>query len=101
MSIQRPHPLPAFSREGTVGENEKLAAAALKPGPLAIATIWAALALPLLGYAAIGSFARYVADDYCWAGLLRTEGFFQAQGDWYTGYSPPFPVTLGVNLVYG
>ena len=58
-----------------------------------------ALALPLLVYGATGSFARYTADDYCWAGVLRTEGFFKAQVLWYTGYSPRYAFTFLVNLV--
>jgi hypothetical protein len=58
-----------------------------------------ALALPLVAYASIGSFARYTADDYCWAGVLRTEGFFNAQVSWYTGYSPRYAFTFLVNLV--
>jgi hypothetical protein len=59
----------------------------------------AALALPLVVYASIGTFARYTADDYCWAGILRTEGFFKAQIQWYTGYSPRYAFTFLVNLV--
>ncbi|MGI9145233.1 MAG: hypothetical protein ACR2IK_01575, partial [Chloroflexota bacterium] len=62
------------------------------------AALGSALALPLLGYATIGSFARYTADDYCWAGVLRTEGFFRAQMLWYTQYSPRYTFTLLVNL---
>ncbi len=59
----------------------------------------AALALPLAVYAAVGSFARYTADDYCWAGVLRTEGFFGAQVQWYTVYSPRYAFTFIVNVV--
>lgn len=50
-------------------------------------------------YASVGSFARYTADDYCWAGVLRTEGFFAAQADWYMNYSPRYAFTFVVNLV--
>ena len=65
----------------------------------AAAVLGAALAVPLVGYAFIGSFARYTADDYCWAGVLRTEGFLRAQMLWYTGYSPRYAFTFLVNLV--
>jgi hypothetical protein len=58
-----------------------------------------ALALPLIVYAWIGSYARYTADDYCWAGILRTEGFLKAQVVWYTGFSPRYAFTFLVNLV--
>src|ERR1700674_1500546 len=57
------------------------------------------MALPLAVYASVGSFARYTADDYCWAGVLRTEGFFAAQADWYLNYSPRYAFTFVVNLV--
>ena len=58
-----------------------------------------ALALPLAVYASVGSFARYTADDYCWAGVLRTEGFVGAQVQWYTVYSPRYAFTFIVNVV--
>src|SRR5579859_3563152 len=58
-----------------------------------------ALALPLAVYGSVGTFARYTADDYCWAGVLRTEGFFGAQVLWYTVYSPRYAFTFIVNLV--
>jgi hypothetical protein len=58
-----------------------------------------ALALPLAVYASVGGFARYTADDYCWAGVLRTEGFLAAQVSWYTIYSPRYAFTFIVNVV--
>src|SRR5258708_213475 len=58
-----------------------------------------ALALPLAVYGAVGSFARYTADDYCWAAVLRTEGFLAAQVSWYTIYSPRYAFTFIVNVV--
>ena len=57
------------------------------------------LALPLLVFASTGTFARYVADDYCWAGLLRTDGFVNSQIAWYTTYSPRYAFTFLVNVV--
>jgi hypothetical protein len=66
---------------------------------LVSAGLAAAFALPLVVHTAIGSFSRYTADDYCWAGVLRTEGFFNAQALWYTGYSPRYAFTFLVNLV--
>jgi hypothetical protein len=63
------------------------------------ATLGCALALPLAVYASVGSFSRYTADDYCWAGVLRTEGFFGAQVQWYTVYSPRYAFTFVVNVV--
>src|SRR5215510_2297288 len=66
---------------------------------LAIAALAAALTVPLLVYASIGSFARYIADDYCWAGVLREQGFLNAQVWWYVAYSPRYAFTFIVNLV--
>jgi hypothetical protein len=50
-------------------------------------------------YASVGSFARYTADDFCWAGVLREQGFWQAQVSWYVNYSPRYAFTFLVNLV--
>src|SRR4051794_39661225 len=59
----------------------------------------AGVGLPLFVYAWVGSYSRYTADDYCWAGILRTEGFLNAQVLWYTVYSPRYAFTFLVNLV--
>ena len=56
------------------------------------------LALPLATYASVGAYARYTADDYCWAGVLRVEGFLRAQILWYSGYSPRYAFTFLVNV---
>ena len=63
------------------------------------AILGAALAFPLAVYASIGAFSRYTADDFCWAGTLRAEGFFNAQVFYYTVYSPRYAFTFLVNLV--
>jgi hypothetical protein len=63
------------------------------------AMLGAALAVPLAVYASIGAFSRYTADDFCWAGTLRAEGFFNAQVFYYTVYSPRYAFTFLVNLV--
>jgi uncharacterized protein DUF6056 len=59
----------------------------------------AVLALPLAAYAAVGAFSRYTADDFCWAGVLRTEGFVNANAHWYLLYSPRYAFTFLVNVV--
>ena len=56
------------------------------------------LGLPLAVYAFIGTYSRYTADDFCWAGVLRTEGFFNAQTYWYVGFSPRYAFTFLVSL---
>jgi hypothetical protein len=62
------------------------------------AVLGVALALPLAVFASIGAFSRYTADDFCWGGILRTEGFFGSQVHWYTQYSPRYAFTFLVNL---
>jgi Family of unknown function (DUF6056) len=66
---------------------------------VALATLGAALAVPLLVFAAIGGFSRYTADDFCWAGTLRIEGFVNAQVLYYTVYSPRYAFTFLVTLL--
>jgi Family of unknown function (DUF6056) len=69
----------------------------VRRGPAYVA-LSTALALPLAVYAMVGGYSRYTADDFCWAGILRTEGFFKAQVDWYTVYSPRYAFTFVVNV---
>ena len=57
-----------------------------------------ALALPLMAWALVGGYSRYTADDFCWAGVLRTDGFINANVHYYTDYSPRFTFTFLVNL---
>jgi hypothetical protein len=56
------------------------------------------MALPLMAWSLVGGYSRYTADDFCWAGILRTEGFFGANVHYYTVYSPRYTFTLLVNL---
>jgi Family of unknown function (DUF6056) len=72
---------------------------AAEAGRTALPLLGGALLLPLLAYAWVGSFSRYTADDYCWAAILGTQGFLQAQVHWYMVYSPRYAFTFVVNLV--
>jgi hypothetical protein len=56
------------------------------------------MALPLLAWSLVGGYSRYTADDFCWAGILRTDGFLNANVHYYTVYSPRFTFTFLVNL---
>src|SRR5262249_53570200 len=67
----------------------------LRGASLALA---AALGLALAVHGLVGAYGRYIADDFCWAGILRTEGFFNAQLHWYMDYSPRYAFTFLVNL---
>lgn len=55
---------------------------------------WALIAafclVPLLGMAYVGTFSRYLADDYCTAGVLRSNGFWDGLAAWYVGWSGRF-----------
>ena len=55
--------------------------------------------VPLLGHAYLGTFSRYLADDYCTTGTLRELGFFASQLRWYRTWSGRFSFTFAVNLV--
>jgi hypothetical protein len=46
--------------------------------------------IALLAYAYLGTFARYFADDYCLSGMLFQMGFWKAQVNLYTTWSPDF-----------
>jgi hypothetical protein len=56
------------------------------------------LALPLVLYAWIGFYSRYVADDFWSAGYLRTLGFWGAQHYWYTSWTGRYTNTFLVAL---
>lgn len=65
-------------------------------------TVWltaAAMILALAPFAYTGWFARYQADDYCSAQLLRGEGFWRAQWISYTGWSNRFSTMLVTGLI--
>jgi hypothetical protein len=50
--------------------------------PLSLAAAIFTLAVPLGAYAFNGLSMRYSGDDFCYAGVLRTHGFFETQ--WYS-----------------
>jgi hypothetical protein len=52
----------------------------------------------ILMHAYIGSFSRYIADDYCTAGKLASSGFWQAQSFWYNNWTGRFSFTFFVSI---
>jgi len=46
----------------------------------------------------IGSFSRYVADDYCTAGKLNTLGFWETQSFWFNNWTGRFSFTFFVSV---
>lgn len=57
--------------------------------------VLAALAL----YAYLGSFTRYMADDYCTAAVLKEGGIWRAQSYWWNNWSGRYSFTFLVSLV--
>ena len=57
----------------------------------------------LLAFAYMGSFIRLIGDDYCYAGVLQTYGFFDAQAQSYLNKMPyhgdRFSLTLISTLI--
>jgi hypothetical protein len=66
---------------------------------LAASALAALLALGLAAHAYVGLFTRYMADDYCTAGTVRTAGLLTTQTHFYTAWSGRFSFTLTVSLV--
>ncbi len=58
-----------------------------------------AVSLPLVTHAYIGTYSRYISDDYCTAWTLGEKGVLQSQIYWYTGWSGRYSFTLFVNLM--
>ena len=50
-------------------------------------------------YAYLGTFTRYMADDYCSAAALKTEGFWGAQSFWWQNWSGRYSFSFVVSLV--
>ena len=50
-------------------------------------------------YAYLGTFTRYMADDYCSAAALKTEGFFGAQSYWWQNWSGRYSFSFLISLV--
>jgi hypothetical protein len=59
-----------------------------------------AFAAALLAHAYIGSFSRFVSDDYCTAAAVHNRGFWDAQEYWYTTWSGRFSFTLAMSTVH-
>ncbi len=57
------------------------------------------LVLAIIPFVYTGTFARYQADDYCSAQLLRTDGFWGAQWESYTGWSNRFSTMFVTGLI--
>jgi len=54
----------------------------------------------LAAHAYVGLFSRFISDDYCRAGVLRSQGFFGAQKNWYTTWSGRFSFYLAISIAH-
>jgi hypothetical protein len=61
--------------------------------------LFAASSLPLIILACLGTFTRYLADDYSTAGVLVNQGFWKAQAYWYQAWSGRYSFTFLVSLI--
>ncbi|TFH31826.1 MAG: hypothetical protein E4G99_13500 [Anaerolineales bacterium] len=60
-----------------------------------------ALLLPLAAHAYLGTYARYISDDFCTAWILTEKGILKSQVYWYTGWSGRYSFFLFINLLEG
>jgi hypothetical protein len=69
------------------------------PAPfLGLANLLLLIPLALHGY--FGSFSRYLADDFCTAGLFNSRGFIPSLQYWYTGWSGRYSFYFFINLAH-
>lgn len=70
-----------------------------EPGFRRLSSVLLLLTLyPLIIYAYLGTFSRYLADDYCTTSTLRNLGFWGSQRSWYISWSGRFSFTFLINL---
>jgi hypothetical protein len=64
---------------------------------LLIAAILVLFVTPL-AHAILGSYTRYIADDWCTAASVFSQGLIKAQCDWYMNWSGRYSFTFAVSL---
>lgn len=58
-----------------------------------------ALLVPLTTHAILGSYTRYIADDWCTAATVHSQGLIRAQSTWYMNWSGRYAFTFSVSLI--
>ena len=58
------------------------------------------LLAPLLAFAFLGLFVRYMGDDWCFAAVINRVGLLEAQRRWYVGWSGRFSFTLASGIAH-
>lgn len=61
--------------------------------------VLAAMLVALALFAYLGTFTRYLADDYCSAAALKTNGFWGAQSYWWQSWSGRYSFSFVISLV--
>ena len=59
----------------------------------------ASFVLPLVAYAYLGSFSRYMGDDYSISNIVRTHGLLGSQIHWYQAWTGRFSFTFVASLL--
>src|SRR5262245_19974367 len=59
-----------------------------------------AFSATLLAHAYIGSFGRFVSDDFCTASVLGSYGFFGAQKHWFMTWTGRFSFVMAVDFAH-
>jgi hypothetical protein len=59
-----------------------------------------ALLIALASHGYLGSYSRYIADDFCTAGFLRRDGFWGSQAHWYQTWSGRYAFTFLINVAH-
>jgi hypothetical protein len=60
----------------------------------------ASLLIPLLAFAFLGHFIRYMGDDWCTAAVINRVGLLKAQWGWYVGWTGRFSFTLASGIAH-
>ena len=70
-----------------------------RPAWLLLGLFSLALLVPVAVLAYLGTYSRYMSDDYCTAWTLTERGFIQSQVYWYTSWSGRYTFTFLVNVM--
>jgi hypothetical protein len=61
--------------------------------------IFLALLSPLIAHAVVGTYTRYMADDYCTAYTVKALGLIKSQQSYYSNWSGRYSFTFFINLL--
>lgn len=61
--------------------------------------VWLIATLPLAVLVYIGTYARYIGDDYSTASIVKTIGFWGSQTYWYKSWTGAYTYTFLTSFV--